>query len=129
LGLEGHSDGDVVCHALADAILGAAGLGDIGRHFPDDDPRYENASSIELLTRVVELLSERTLRVHNADVTVVLEVPRLGPYREQMISNLAGALKIPEDSIGLKAKTNDKLGDVGRGEAIAALAVALVDQA
>jgi 2-C-methyl-D-erythritol 2,4-cyclodiphosphate synthase len=129
LGLSGHSDGDVICHALIDAILGAVGLGDIGQRFPVDDPKYKDAPSIELLAEVAGLLGGRGLKVYNADVTAILEVPRLGPYREQMIANLATALQVSTDSIGLKAKTNEKLGAIGRGEAIAALAVALLGPA
>lgn len=126
LGLEGHSDGDAVCHALADALLGAAGMGDIGTHFPSDDLRWKDASSIRLLEGLGSLVADAGLQVLNADVTVVLEVPRLGPYREAMIANLAGALRLPPSRVGLKAKSNDGLGPLGSGEAIAALAVVLV---
>ncbi|MEA2684764.1 MAG: 2-C-methyl-D-erythritol 2,4-cyclodiphosphate synthase [Chloroflexota bacterium] len=128
LGLEGHSDGDAICHALADAVLGAAGMGDIGTHFPSDDMRWKDASSLGLLEGLGKLLAAAGLRVYNADVTVVLEVPRLGPYREAMISNLAAALVLPPSRVGLKAKSNDGLGPVGSGDAIAALAVVLVGE-
>src|SRR5207244_1954382 len=94
LGLEGHSDGDAVCHALADAILGATGMRDIGTHFPSHDPQWKDASSIGLLSELAGLLELARLRVHNADVTVILEVPRLGPYRDQMVAALAGALRV-----------------------------------
>ena len=129
LGLEGHSDGDAVCHALADAILGAAGMGDIGTHFPSDDMRWKDASSIRQLEGLGRMIAGAGLEVLNADVTVVLEVPRLGPYREAMIASLAGALGLPPSRVGLKAKSNDGLGPVGGGEAIAALAVVLVGPA
>ena len=126
LGLEGHSDGDAICHALADAMLGAAAMGDIGTHFPDDDPRWKDASSIRLLEGLALMLAEKGLGVHNADVTLVAEVPRIGPYRDEMVANLAAALGVPPERVGLKAKSNERLGPVGAGEAIAALAVVLV---
>jgi 2-C-methyl-D-erythritol 2,4-cyclodiphosphate synthase len=126
LGLEGHSDGDAICHALADAVLGAAGMGDIGTYFPSDDMQWKDASSIRLLEGLGQMVAHAGLVVHNADVTVVLEVPRLGPYREAMVANLAQALDIPPDRVGVKAKSNDGLGPVGQGEAIAALAVVLL---
>ena len=126
LGLEGHSDGDAVCHALADAILGAAGMGDIGTYFPSDDERWKGASSIGLLESLAKLVDEAGLQVHNADITVILEVPRLGPYREAMRDRLAAALGIAPGRVGVKGKTNDLLGPIGQGEAIAALAVVLV---
>jgi 2-C-methyl-D-erythritol 2,4-cyclodiphosphate synthase len=126
LGLEGHSDGDAVCHALADALLGASGMGDIGHHFPSDDPKWKDASSIKLLGAVATMLDEAGFSVQNVDLTVILEVPRIGPYREEMIGNLAQAMRLVPDQVGLKAKSNDRLGPVGSGEAIAALAVALV---
>jgi 2-C-methyl-D-erythritol 2,4-cyclodiphosphate synthase len=126
LGLEGHSDGDAICHALADAMLGAGAMGDIGTHFPDDDPKWKDASSIGLLEALAAKLGEAGLVVYNADVTAVLEVPRLGPYRADMTANLARALGIGEDRIGLKAKSNERFGPIGAGEAIAALAVVLV---
>jgi 2-C-methyl-D-erythritol 2,4-cyclodiphosphate synthase len=128
LGLEGHSDGDTVCHALADAILGAAAMGDIGTHFPSEDPAWKDASSIRLLESLVALLDGNGMVVHNADVTVVLEVPRLTPYREEMIGSLARALRVPPGRVGLKAKSNERLGPVGAGEAIAAMAVVLIGQ-
>lgn len=126
LGLEGHSDGDAICHALADAILGAAALGDIGTYFPSDDMQWKDASSIRLLEGLGRMVAGAGLQVVNADVTVILEVPRIGPYREAMVANLAAALKLSTSQVGLKAKSNDGLGPVGHGEAIAALAVVLV---
>jgi 2-C-methyl-D-erythritol 2,4-cyclodiphosphate synthase len=128
LGLEGHSDGDAICHALADALLGASGMGDIGAHFPGDDPRWKDASSIDLLAAVGVMLHKGGFAVQNVDLTVILEVPRIGPYREEMIAKLAQALRMQPDQVGLKAKSNDRLGPVGSGEAIAALAVALVQK-
>lgn len=128
LGLAGHSDGDAICHAVADALLGAAGLGDIGQHFPSDDPQWKDASSIGLLADLRGLLDREGFVVRNVDVTVVMEVPRLGPYREAMIASLAEALSLPPAQVGLKAKSNDGLGPVGSGEAIAAMAVALVEK-
>jgi 2-C-methyl-D-erythritol 2,4-cyclodiphosphate synthase len=127
LGLEGHSDGDAVCHAVADALLGAAGLGDIGQYFPSEDEKWRDASSIKLLAGLGKILEEGGFSVHNIDVTVVLEVPRLGPYRTAMIANLAEAVGVAPGQVGLKAKSNDRLGPVGAGEAIAAMAVALVE--
>jgi 2-C-methyl-D-erythritol 2,4-cyclodiphosphate synthase len=127
LGLEGHSDGDAVCHAVADALLGAAGLGDMGRHFPSEDERWRDASSIKLLKGLGTMLDEGGFTVANVDVTVILEVPRIGPYREEMIANLAEAVGVATGQVGLKAKSNDGLGPVGAGDAIAALAVALVE--
>jgi 2-C-methyl-D-erythritol 2,4-cyclodiphosphate synthase len=128
LGLAGHSDGDAICHAVADALLGAAGLGDIGQHFPSDDPRWKDASSIGLLAELRALLDQEGFVVRNIDVTVVMEVPRLGPYREDMIARLAEAVGLPPGQVGLKAKSNDGLGPVGAGEAVAAMAVALVQK-
>jgi len=128
LGLLGHSDGDAVCHAVTDALLGAAGLGDIGSFFPDDDARYEGMSSLRFLEAVRERLAEAGLVVANIDVTVVLEVPRLGPYRDEMRAAVAGALGIDAARVGIKGKSNEGLGEIGRGEAIAALAVALLHE-
>jgi 2-C-methyl-D-erythritol 2,4-cyclodiphosphate synthase len=128
LGLAGHSDGDAICHAVADALLGAAGLGDIGQHFPSHDPQWKDASSIGLLAGLRTLLEQAGFVVHNIDVTVVMEVPRLDAYREAMITSLAEALALAPVQVGLKAKTNDGLGPVGGGEAIAAMAVALVEK-
>lgn len=124
LGLEGHSDADVLTHALIDALLGAAGLGDIGQHFPDDDERYRDADSIELLGVVVGMLRERDLRPVNVDCTVILERPRLGPHREAIRSGLAAALGLDPARVNLKATTSEGIGFIGRGEGAAALAVA-----
>jgi 2-C-methyl-D-erythritol 2,4-cyclodiphosphate synthase len=125
-GLLGHSDSDVLTHAICDALLGAAALGDIGTHFPDSDPRWAGASSLEFLTHVVGLLSENGFRVANIDATVVTERPKLMPYRQAMRERLAVALNVDIDRINVKAKTNEGLGSVGRGEAMAAQAVAML---
>jgi 2-C-methyl-D-erythritol 2,4-cyclodiphosphate synthase len=126
VGLAGHSDGDAVCHALTDAVLGAAGAGDIGSLFPSEDEGLRGADSLVLLRKAVAVVRERGQAVVNADVTVVLEVPRLAPYRERMAAALAAALGVPPDRVGIKAKTNEGLGEIGRGEAIAAFAVVLL---
>ena len=122
-GLLGHSDADVLCHALMDALLGAAGLRDIGHQFPDSDPQYVGADSLALLRRVVSLVGERGLRPVNADLTLLAERPKIAPHVEQMRANLAAALGLPAERIGLKATTNEGMGFVGRGEGMAAFAV------
>lgn len=126
-GLDGHSDADVVAHALADAVLGAARLGDIGGLFPPDDPAYEGADSIVLLGRVAELARAHGLRVVDCDCTIAAQAPKLAPYRDQMRARLAGALGVDVGSVGLKATTTERLGFVGREEGIAAWAVALLE--
>jgi 2-C-methyl-D-erythritol 4-phosphate cytidylyltransferase / 2-C-methyl-D-erythritol 2,4-cyclodiphosphate synthase len=125
-GALGHSDADVVCHAVTDAILGAANLGDIGRHFPDTDPRWKGASSIALLRHAVALVGAERFEIANVDVTVVLESPRIKDYIEAMRVGLAGALGIEAARVSIKGKTNEGVDAVGRGEAIAAHAVALL---
>ena len=125
-GALGHSDADVVCHAISDALLGAASAGDIGEHFPDTDPAWKGASSIELLRRVVELVRGRGFSVVNVDVVVLLERPKLGPFRTRIAETLAAVLGIAPTEIGVKAKTNEGVDAVGRGEAMAAHAVALL---
>ena len=127
-GLAGHSDADVVLHALADALLGAAGLGDIGSHFSDTDPAYKDADSKRLLARVVELVRNGGRQPVNADVTIIAQEPRLAPYVDQMRRQIAAILSIPVDCLNIKATTTEGLGFVGRGEAIAAHAVALTKQ-
>lgn len=122
LGLAGHSDADVACHALMDALLGAAGLGDIGRHFPDTDPLYKDISSIELLKQVMEKLNQLGYRVHNADLVIIAERPKLAPYIDQMHTVLAEIIKITKEQVNVKATTTEGLGFCGRGEGIAALA-------
>jgi 2-C-methyl-D-erythritol 2,4-cyclodiphosphate synthase len=125
-GLVGHSDADVVAHAVMDALLGAAGEGDIGEHYPDDDPSFADADSIELLARVIGEL--RSWSVVNVDVTVIAERPRLGPHKQQMAARLAGAMNVEAACVNVKATTNEGMGFVGRGEGIAALAVAQIRQ-
>lgn len=125
-GLEGHSDADVLLHAICDALIGAAALGDIGAHFPDSDERYRNIDSRELLRQVARLVAGRGWRVVNVDATVIAQAPRLSPHIPRMRENIAEALGIPRDDVNLKAKTTEKLGFVGRGEGIAAEAVALI---
>ena len=127
-GLAGHSDGDVLLHALMDALLGAANLGDLGRHFPSDDPAYAGASSLGLLTRVGALIREAGLAVASLDATVIAQAPRLAPHVGAMRDAIAGALGIESGRVSVKATTNDGLGVVGSGDAIAALAIALLDQ-
>jgi len=125
-GLLGHSDSDVLTHAICDALLGAAALGDIGTHFPDSDPRWAGASSLEFLSRVVELVTQKGYRVANVDATVMAEWPKLMPYVQMMREKLASVLQIDVDQVNVKAKTNEGLESVGRGEAMAAQAVALL---
>lgn len=125
-GLAGHSDADVLIHAVCDALLGAAGLGDIGTHFPDTDARYRDADSRKLLREVAALLHGRGLRVVNVDATVIAQAPRLSPYVARMRENLAADLDIAPEAVSIKAKTTERLGFVGRGEGIAAEAVALL---
>lgn len=122
-GLAGHSDADVVLHAVADACLGAAALGDVGRHFPDTDPVWEGVDSAVLLERVVALLVESGWRVVNADVTVIAEAPKIAPHVPFMRARLAEILNCPPGAASIKATTNEGLGPLGRGEGIAALAV------
>jgi len=126
-GLGGHSDADVLTHAVIDALLGAAALGDIGTHFPPDDAQYGGVSSLELLRATDQLVWKAGYRIVNVDATVVAEAPRLGPYVNEMRRALAKTLRIEDDAVGLKATTADRLGAIGRGEGIAALAVALLD--
>ncbi|MCM1311024.1 MAG: 2-C-methyl-D-erythritol 2,4-cyclodiphosphate synthase [Bacteroides sp.] len=125
-GLLGHSDADVALHALADALLGAAALRDIGYHFPDTDPRYKGADSRALLRRVVELLKEKNYSVGNVDVTIIAQAPKLSPYIEEMRRNVAEDLGVELDCVSVKATTTEKLGFTGRGEGIAAQASALI---
>jgi 2-C-methyl-D-erythritol 2,4-cyclodiphosphate synthase len=125
-GLEGHSDADVLTHAIIDALLGAAALGDIGQHFPDSDPQYAEANSIELLHKVGTMLAAQGLAVGNVDATVVIEEPKLAPFTEQMRANLSGALGIAVHLVSVKATRGEGMGFVGRGEGAAALAVATV---
>ena len=126
LGLLGHSDADVLTHAVMDALLGAAALGDIGRHFPDTDPAYAGADSLKLLDHVVELLEEKGYQVGNVDATILAQKPKLAPYLEKMGDNLAARMKVEPDQVNVKATTEEKLGFTGAEEGIAAHAVALL---
>jgi 2-C-methyl-D-erythritol 2,4-cyclodiphosphate synthase len=123
-GLDGHSDADVLTHALIDALLGAAGLGDIGEHFPDSDPRYRDADSIGLLQTVLPRVIAQGLELVNVDATVVMERPKLGPHREAIRESLAVALGLAVQRVNVKATTGEGIGFVGRGEGVAALAIA-----
>ena len=123
----GHSDGDALAHAICDALLGAANLGDIGTHFPDNDPRWKGASSLVFLEHVRDLLAARRLRIEHIDAIVIAERPKLGPHFAAMREALAGALGIGADAINLKAKTNEGVDAVGRGDAIAAQAIATLE--
>ncbi len=126
-GLAGHSDADVLLHAICDALLGAAGQGDIGRHFPDTDARFKGLDSLELLRQVAKLLADRGRRVLNVDATIVAEAPRMAPHIARMVDNIAADLGIPSTHVNVKATTTEKLGFTGRGEGIAAQAVCLVE--
>jgi len=123
----GHSDGDALAHAITDALLGAAGLGDIGTHFPDTDPRWKGASSLMFLEHTKKMLFERRMRILHIDAIVILERPKLGPYFPKMREALARALGIESAQVNLKAKTNEGTGEIGRGEAIAAQAIATLE--
>ncbi len=125
-GLEGHSDADVLTHAVIDALLGAAGLGDIGMHFPDTDERWKDADSIELLRSTRSMLSEAGAGPLHIDATVVCEEPRLSPYRDEMRASLASAVGLPADAVNVKFTTAERMGFIGRGEGVAALAIATV---
>ena len=127
LGLLGHSDADVATHAVADAILGATRLGDLGKLFPDTDPAYEGADSLRLLSEVMRLARERGYRLVDCDCTIAAQAPKLDPHRDEMRANLARALGVGVESVGVKATTTERLGFVGREEGMAAWAVALLD--
>jgi 2-C-methyl-D-erythritol 2,4-cyclodiphosphate synthase len=127
LGLDGHSDADVLAHAVADALLGAAGLGDIGEHFPDTDERWRDADSMQLLAEVVESVHNAGLEIVNVDCTVVMERPKLAPHRQAIRERLAGVLGLDPRRVNVKASTGEGIGFVGRGEGVAALAVAGLD--
>ncbi len=126
LGLDGHSDADVLLHAICDALLGAAALGDIGKHFPPSDMRYKGIDSRELLKHVVALLSDKGFHIGNVDATVICEAPRLGPHINSIRENIASDCQVATDFINVKATTTEKLGFTGRGEGIAAEAVVLI---
>ena len=126
-GLAGHSDADVLLHAICDALLGAAGLGDIGHHFPDTDPAYAGADSRELLRKVTGLVTAQDLKIVNLDSTVIAQAPKLASYIDTMRANIADDLDVNLDCINVKATTTEKLGFTGRGEGIAAMAIVLLD--
>lgn len=125
-GLDGHSDADVLAHAVADALLGALGAGDLGAHFPSDDPRWENASGRDLLRPILTRIAERGLKIVNIDSTVIAQEPRLAPFRAEFQKALADMLEVGETQVNVKLKSTDRLGAVGRGEGIAAEAIALL---
>ena len=125
---QGHSDADALLHAITDALLGAAALGDIGRHFPDTDPRYQGADSRVLLRAAVNLLAERGWTPVNVDATLIAQKPKLAPHAAAMVTNIAVDLGIPSDSVNIKGKTNEQLGYLGRVEAIEAQAVVLIER-
>jgi len=127
-GLAGHSDADVLTHAVIDALLGAAGLGDIGQHFPDTDPRFKDADSLELLRTVVVFLEDNGFRIHNVDATVMMERPKLAPYRDAIRETLAAAMQIGLGAVNVKATTGERMGFVGREEGVAAIALATLDR-
>ena len=126
-GLLGHSDADVLTHAICDELLGAAGSGDIGTHFPDSDPQYKDISSLTLLTETCQLLTVKGFRIINLDATLFAEEPKLAPHRQEMQTRLADAMSIKPAEINIKATTTDGLGVIGKGEGIAAMCIALID--
>ena len=127
LGLHGHSDADVLLHALTDAILGAAGLGDIGMHFPDSDPRWKDASSAIFVQTALQEIYQLGWTVSNIDLTIIAQEPKVGPHREEIRRSVATLLELPDELVNLKAKTTDHLGFTGRGEGIAAQAIVLLE--
>ena len=127
-GLEGHSDADVLSHAIADALLGAVAAGDIGQHFPNTDESIRGISSIDILKRVRELLAEKKAHVTNVDATIIAEAPKIAPHIPAMRTIIAQSIAVDELRIGIKATTNERLGTIGRGEGIAAMAIATVEQ-
>jgi 2-C-methyl-D-erythritol 2,4-cyclodiphosphate synthase len=126
-GVVAHSDGDVVLHALVDALLGAAGMGDIGQHFPDSDPKWRGADSSRFVRATMQWLAERGLRIVNADITVLAQAPKIAPWREHMRRNVAALLALPEAAVNIKATTPEHLGFLGRGEGLAAMATVLIE--
>ena len=126
-GLAGHSDADVLTHAVCDALLGAAGMGDIGEHFPDTDPRYKDANSLDLLKETWRRIHPHHQTIINMDATIFAQAPKLSSYKAAMRAQLAAVLNIPADRVNIKATTTERLGSIGRGEGIAAMCVALID--
>ena len=127
-GLAGHSDADCLVHAICDALLGAISEGDLGRHFPDSDPRYKDVESLLLLKRVVEIVGRKGFRIANIDATIVAQAPQLAPYRPQMEDKIAQTVGVERGQVNVKATTTERLGFIGRGEGIAAYAVVLVEK-
>ena len=127
-GLQGHSDADALIHAIGDALLGAAGAGDIGRHFPDTDPQYKDISSLLLLDRVREIVASKGFTVNNIDATIIMEKPKVAPFAAQIIATIAEALRLEVTDINIKAKTNEGMGFAGRGEGVAVAAVATLNK-
>jgi 2-C-methyl-D-erythritol 2,4-cyclodiphosphate synthase len=127
-GLLGHSDADVLTHAVCDALLGAAGLGDIGFHFPDSDPKWKDISSLKILSKSYELLNHKGFKVINLDSTILAEAPKISPFKETMEKNIARAIEISPENVNVKGTTFETLGMIGRGEGIAAICVALIDK-
>jgi 2-C-methyl-D-erythritol 2,4-cyclodiphosphate synthase len=128
-GLEGHSDGDALLHAVADAILGAIGAGDLGRHFPSSEERWRGAASGDILAQVVAMMAESGFEIENVDATIIAQAPRLAPHQKAMHERLAGLLGISQSRVNLKLTSTDKLGAIGRGEGIAGMAVVLLNEA
>ncbi len=128
MGLLGHSDADVLTHAICDALLGAAALGDIGMHFPDNNPEFKDISSLILLQHISNLLSGKDFKINNIDATIIAQAPKMAPYIQVMRRNIADTLQIPVERISIKATTEEGLGFTGRKEGIAALAVAVIDE-
>ena len=126
-GLEGHSDADVLSHAIADALLGALGTGDIGQHFPNTDESIRGISSLEILKRVAKLLTDKRVRVINVDVTLIAEAPKIVPHVPEMRQKIADAIGTSDSNVNVKATTNEKLGPIGRGEGMAAIAIATIE--
>jgi 2-C-methyl-D-erythritol 2,4-cyclodiphosphate synthase len=126
MGVKAHSDGDVVVHALIDSLLGAAALGDLGTYFPDSDERWRNISSCQLLRQTIQMIHNQNYRVHNVDITIIAQIPKLSPWRESMRCNLSKELQIKIDQISVKFTTTDGLGFIGRSEGIAASSVVLI---
>jgi len=127
-GVVAHSDGDVLLHALVDALLGAAGLGDIGQHFPDSDPKWKGADSAHFVAEALRLLSQHGQKVVNVDLTLLAQLPRIARWRDQIRASIAGQLSLPESAVNIKATTTEHLGFIGRAEGLAAMATVLIDE-